>query len=86
VFFAGDGSPPQSFTANQATNVGGFTVDATACAGIATVAPPAGTTFTVTPVAVGVCKLIVTSVSGGSAPIYASVTAGKVNINAKRRR
>ncbi len=87
VFFAGAGAAftPQSFTAQQTNNVGGFTVDATACSGIATVTPSSGTTFTVTAVSVGICRLDVTG-SGGPptpppTPIYVSITAAAFTVN-----
>jgi hypothetical protein len=47
--FNGPTAPPQTFTASEA-GVASFTLNQTACAGIVTIAQPAGTAFTVTPI------------------------------------
>ena len=90
LFFAtvGTALAPESFTATQTSNVGGFTIDPTTstCSGIATVAPAGGNTFSVTAQSVGVCHLTVLSNSGGSGTIYVSITAAAFGIDAKPRR
>jgi hypothetical protein len=92
VFFAGAGSAyqPRTFTVMQGQNTKTFDVDAGACAGIATVSPPTdSSSFTVTAVAPGLCRLDVTvhgkskdlNNPGQSASIWVSITAAAFNVD-----
>lgn len=92
VFFAGAGSAyqPRTFTVIQGSSPKTFDVDASACAGIATVSPLTdGSSFTVTAVAPGLCRLDVTvhgkskdlNNPGQSASIWVSITAAAFNVD-----
>jgi hypothetical protein len=69
-------------------NVGTFTIDQTACAGVVTVSPSTGAAFAVAPVASltqgGSCTFDVVDPSGQISPVKALVDGVSFTINSKR--
>jgi hypothetical protein len=84
VEFASSTAAPQTITASQ-PGFSSFTIDQTACAGIATVSPTSGTQFTVTPVAAltqgGECTFEVKDSAGQSSPVTVYVDGAVFHIN-----
>ena len=74
--FGATGAPAaKSFTATEPGYSGSFTVDASNCSNIATVAPgPQANSFTVTPVNPGSCNLNVTDSNNANTRVAVSVT------------
>ena len=65
----------KTFTASESGYTGGFTINATACSGIATISAPQGDTYTVTPIGNGTCYAIVGDTNSGRAALGIQVSA-----------
>ncbi len=74
----GSGKP---IDVSESGYTGVFTVAAGGCSGTATITPTSGTSFSVTPVAVGNCRITFSDDHGQSAPSFAFVTAGTMSIS-----
>src|SRR4029077_19112413 len=74
----GSNSP---ISVSESGYAGVFTVGAPGCSGIATITPASGTSFSVSPVAVGNCRITFSDDHGQSAPSFAFVTAGTMVIS-----
>jgi hypothetical protein len=67
------------FTASEQQYAGSFTVGASACAGIATVASAnQPNVFAVTPIGAGACNLTLSDTNGRNTPVGVSVTSTTV--------
>jgi hypothetical protein len=80
AFTATGTASAQTFAASQANGSGTFTASTAAtgsgsCAGIATIAPTTGSSFTVTPLAAGACTFTIAGGGGQSAALTIDVTS-----------
>ena len=70
-----------AITVSESGYSGAFTVAASGCGGIATIAPSSGTSFSVSPVAAGNCRISFTDDRGQIASLLAFVTTGTMFIS-----
>jgi len=75
------GGLPSPIDVSESGYTGVFTVAASGCSGIVTVTPASGTAFSVSPDAVGNCRITFSDDHGQSAPSFAFVTAGTIAIS-----
>lgn len=80
------GGSSSSFTVTQTNYTGGYTINAGSCqsSGAASVSPLSGnqsTTFTVSPLAEGNCKIVVTDDAGDTGDVDVFVTSGSISVN-----
>src|SRR4029077_16088445 len=74
----GSNSP---ISVSESGYAGVFIVGAPGCTGIAMITPASGTSFSVSPVAVGNCRITFSDDHGQNAPSFAFVTAGAIFIS-----
>ncbi len=80
------GGSSGGFSVTQTNYTGGYTIDPGSCqsSGAASVSPLSGnqsTTFTVSPLAEGNCKIVVTDDAGDTANVDVFVTSGSISVN-----
>jgi hypothetical protein len=73
-FTATGAAASQQFTISESGYQGAFTIDASKCNGIATIANVLGNTYTVAPVGAGTCNAIVGDTNSGRAALAIQVT------------
>jgi hypothetical protein len=78
TFLATGAGSAQTVTASEPNYSGAFTAATTTCASIASIAPGAGSSFTVTPLGVGSCSFTITDAGLHAATLSIGVTATTV--------
>lgn len=74
------GGPAAPVVVSESGYGGSFTV-ATGCSGVAAISPPSGTSFSVSPTAVGNCRTTFSDDHGQSSPLFVFVTAGTMFVS-----